>query len=173
MILKTVGAILVLTSATAIGSILAFRVKEQERWLADMKLSLVLLSGELEYHQVPFPEAMRLTGNKHKGRLQEFFRRTGEELEKREGESLSVVWSRQAENCLKAAPLKREQKEAFSEIGIYFAGADSKVRKNALEFYFSRLEEEIVRMRNTEKEKVYLYRMLGMLGGVFLLILAC
>ena len=171
--LKLVGAMLVLTSATAIGSILALQVKEQEKWLEDMKLSLFLLSGELEYHQIPFPEAMRLTGKKHKGRMREFYRKAGDELEKREGESLSMIWKNQAEKCLKQAPLKKEQKEEFSEMGIYFAGADSKVRKNALEFYFTRLEEEIVRMRSTEKEKMYLYRMLGMLGGVFLLILAC
>ena len=36
---------------------------------------------------------------------------------------------------------------------------------------FSRLEEEIVQLRETGSDKAYLYRMLGMLGGMFLLIL--
>lgn len=172
MVIKTIGAILVLTSSTAIGSLLALQVKEQENWLKDIKMSLFLLAGELEYHQMPLPEAMRLTGMRHGGRMSSFFQRTGKELERREGKSLGVIWKNQAELAMRAAPLKKEQKEEFSEMGIYFTEADSKVRKNALEFYFSRLEEEIVRMRNTGKDKAYLYRMLGMLGGIFLLILA-
>ena len=172
MLIKTIGAVLVLTSATAIGSLLALQVKEREYWLKDMKMSLFLLAGELEYHQMPLPEAMRITGVKHSGRMSEFFQNTGRELEKKDGNSLRAIWKEQAERIFKNAPLAKEQKEEFSEIGTYFSEADSKVRKNALEFYFSRLEEEIVQTRGTEKDKVYLYRMMGMLGGIFLLILA-
>ncbi len=172
MLIKTIGAVLVLASSTAIGSLLALQVKEQEHWLKDIKMSLFLLSGELEYHQMPLPEAMRMTGTKHKGRMSDFFQNTGKELEKKEGNSLITVWQKQAERTMKNAPLKKEQKEEFSEIGIYFAQADSMVRKNALEFYFARLEEEMAQIRGTGKDKAYLYRMMGMLGGIFLLILA-
>lgn len=171
MLIKTVGAVLVLTSATAIGSLFAMQVKEQERWLKDIKMALFLLMGELEYHQRPLPEALKQTGKRHEGRMKEFFISTAEELERKEGKRLGAIWRYQAERVLKKAPLNAEQKKEFSEIGSYFAEADSKVRKNAVEFYFSRLEEEIVQIRETGKDKAYLYRMMGMLGGIFLLLL--
>ena len=171
MLIKTIGAVLVLTSATAIGSLLAMQIKEQEHWLRDIKGALFLLMGDLEYHQRPLPEALKQTGMRHEGRMKEFFLTTAAELEKKEGKRLGAIWKSQAESALKHAPLKKEQKEEFSEIGIYFAEADSKVRKNAVEFYFARLEEEIVSLRENEKDKAYLYRTMGMLGGIFLLLL--
>ena len=171
MLIKTIGAVLVLTSATAIGSLLALRIKEQEGWLADIKMSLFLLLGELEYHQMPLPEALCQTAVKHSGRMSCFYRNTGEELEKKTGGNVRTIWQKQAELILKEAPLNAAQKEEFSRMGIYFSGTDVSARKNAVEYYFARLEEDIVRLRSTGKDKAYLYRMLGMLGGVFLLVL--
>ncbi len=172
MTVKLVGAVLVLISATAIGALLAMQIKEQEQWLKDIKMSLFLLEGELEYHQIPLPEALYLTGKKHGGRMQGFYLDIAEKLEKKEEGSLKYLWETTAEEALRTVPLKKEQKEEFMEIGRYLAEADRNVRKNALEFYFSRLEEEIVCIRETGKEKANLYRMLGLLGGIFLLVVA-
>lgn len=170
--IKAVGAVLVLVSAFAIGSLLALRVKEQEHWLKDIKMTMFLLEGELEYHQMPLPEAVQLVGKRHGGRLERFLWSLGEELKKKEGIALKELWKQQAAVLLKDSPLNREQREEFSELGLYFMEADSKVRKNAIEFYLNRLEEEIIHSRETGADKAYLYRMLGMLGGIFLLILA-
>jgi len=170
--IKVLGAVLVLTSATAIGYLLAYQVKEQERWLTDIKLSFLLLSGELEYHQLPLPEAFLLTGTKHGGRMKEFFLQMGEELAQKAGGNFQEIWRKQAEKTLKSAPIKKEQKEEFEQMGVYFTGAEQSVRTHAIEFYTGRLETEIEKLRETGKEKAYLYRMLGMLGGIFLLILA-
>ena len=67
--IKLLGAILVLVSAYAIGSLLAMQVKEQERWLKDIKTALFLFMGELEYRQLPMPDALELTGGRHNGKL--------------------------------------------------------------------------------------------------------
>lgn len=171
MIVKLIGAALVLASATAIGSLLALQIREQEAWLRDIKMSLFLLSGEMNYHQMPLPEAMMRTGVRHGGRMRTFYSRVGAELEKKAGESFFDIWQRQVREVLKNAPLKKEQKEAFSEIGMYFVEADCNVRKNAIDFYLDRLEEDIVILRKNGKEKAYLLQTMGVLGGMFLLIL--
>lgn len=169
--IKIIGAILVLVSAYAIGSLLALQVKEQEKWLKDSKTALFLLLGELEYRQVPFPEALEIVSRRHGGRLAAFFKKTAEELKKKEGISLQEVWRQQAVPFLKESPLNREQKEEFAELGVYFVEADKVTRKNSLEFYLNRLEEDIVALRKNGADKAYLCRTLGMLGGIFLLIL--
>lgn len=169
--IKTVGAVLVLISAYAIGSLLALQVKEQEKWLKDMKTALFLLMGELEYRQVPLPDALELIGRRHKGRLSEFFRVLSEELKKKDGFTLTELWHRLAVPALRDCPLTKEQKEEFSELGICFAESDRETRRNSLDFYLNRLEEDIIKLRKTGAEKAYLCRTLGMLGGIFLLIL--
>lgn len=169
--IKLTGAILVLVSAYAIGSVLALRIKEQEKWMRDMKTALFLLMGELEYRQIPLPEALELTAEHHGGRLSVFFQKLGAELKKKEGGSLRELWKELAKAELEDAPLSVGQKEEFMELGIYFMETDKETRRNSLEFYFSRLEEDIVKLRENGADKAYLCRMLGMLGGIFLLIL--
>lgn len=168
---KMTGIVLVLVSAYAIGCLFARQVKEREKWLKDIKMAMFLLMGELEYHHQPMPEALELVGERHGGRLERFFKTTAEELKKKEGISMKEIWQQQAGQVLKESPLSREQKEEFAELGLYFMEADKTARKNALEFYLNRLEEDIVSLRETGADKVYLYRTMGMLGGMFLLIL--
>ena len=169
--IKLIGAVLVLVSSCAIGSLLAMQVKEQEKWLKDIKTTLFLLLGELEYRQMPLPEAMELIGTRHNGRLKGFFAGLSAELTKKEGFSLQELWHQQAVPVLKESPLSKSQKEEFAELGLYFMESDRETRKHSLEFYLNRLEEDIVSLRESGGDKAYLCRTLGMLGGIFLLIL--
>ena len=168
---KLIGAILVLVSSYAIGSLLALQVKEQEKWLKDMKTTLFLLLGELEYRQVPLPEALAIVGKRHGGRLAPFFRSLSGELSKKEGFSLQELWKKEAVTALKDCPLRTEQKEEFGDLGLYFMESDKDTRRSSLDFYLNRLEEDIVHLRENGADKAYLCRTLGMLGGIFLLIL--
>ena len=168
---KLIGAILGLVSAYAIGSLLALQVKEQEKWLKDIKTALFLLMGELEYRQVPLPDALEIIGKRQGGKLSSFFLNLSGELAKKEGFSLQELWKKEAESALKECPLSKEQKEEFGNLGLYFMESDKETRRNSLEFYLNRLEEDIVKLRETGADKAYLCRTLGMLGGIFLLIL--
>lgn len=168
---KLVGAVLVLTSAYAMGSVLALRVKEQEKWLKEIKTTLFLLMGELEYRQMPFPDALESVGGRHNGKLSAFFCVLSEELKKKEGFSLQNIWKRLAVPAVKDSPLTKQQKEEFAELGLFFSETDKDTRKNSLDFYLNRLEEDIVTLREMGGKKAYLCRTLGMLGGIFLLIL--
>lgn len=169
--IKLIGAFLVLISACAIGSLLALQIKEQEKWLKEIKTALFLLLGELEYRQMPLPEALEIIGQRHGGRLAAFFQTLSEELKKKEGASLRESWRQMAGAVLKNSPLSKEQKEEFADLGIFFTESDKETRRNSLEFYLNRLEEDIVSLRETGADKAYLCRTLGMLGGIFILIL--
>ncbi len=169
--IKLIGAVLVLVSAYAIGCLLAFKVKEQEKWLKDIKTALFLLMGELEYRQMPLPEALEVIGKRHGGRVSGFFLLLSEELEKKDGFSMQELWHQLAETALKESPLSGEQKEEFAELGLYFMKSDKGTRRSSIEFYLNRLEEDIVNLRENGASKAYLCRTLGMLGGIFLLIL--
>jgi len=170
--IKLAGACLVFVSSCAIGGVLASAIKEQEHWLKDIKLALFLLSGEMEYHRTPFPDAVELVAVRHKGRMSPFFRELGSELRKKEGITVSELWKKISLLCFKESPLNKEQRAEFSGMGGYFTEADENVRKNATEFYLLRLEEEIIHLRENGAEKAHLYRTLGVLSGIFLIILA-
>lgn len=169
--LKTVGSVMILCSAGAIGMIFAGRIKESELWLKEIKLVIIRLTGEIRYHRKTVPEALCTVGRRYEGRLKEFLTETGEQLQEMESGSLQEVWKHNGEQILQQAPLTREQKEAFLELGSFFCEADETTRTGTIDFYLLRLEEELKELRKNGKEKAYLYRMLGVMGGMFLLIL--
>lgn len=168
---KLIGSVLVLASAAAIGGIFAGRVKEQENWLKEIKLMLLLLSGELKYNKTPLPEALLTVAGRHNGVLTGFFKSLGSELLNQNGMALNELWEKQAERAMKQAVLSTAQKQEFASLGDCFLETDSTARENAVAFYISRLETELETMQKTGRDKAYLYRMLGMLGGMFLLVL--
>lgn len=169
--IKLVGAVLVLVSAYAIGSLLALRVKEQEKWLKDIKTAVFLLLGELEYRKMPLPEAVGIIGQRHGGHLSSFFRVLSEEMKKKDGLTMQELWKVVAAPALKDCPLSKEQKEEFTELGLFFMESDTATRRSSLNFYLDRLEEDIIALRDKGADKAYLCRTLGMLGGIFILIL--
>ena len=84
---------------------------------------------------------------------------------------LKELWAAQAEQILSKAPLLKSQKQEFAALGECFSETDSTARENAIAFYLKRLEAELEHLEQTGRDKAYLYRMLGMLGGLFLLVL--
>ncbi|MGN0507316.1 MAG: stage III sporulation protein AB [Lachnospiraceae bacterium] len=168
---KLMGGALVLVSAAAIGGTFAGRVKEQEVWLKEIKLVFLLLGGELNYNKTPLPEAFILVARRHDGPLTPFLKKVGEELTEQNGRMLKELWAAQAGQILLKAPLLKSQKQEFAALGECFSETDSTARENAIAFYLKRLEAELEHLEQTGRDKAYLYRMLGMLGGLFLLVL--
>lgn len=168
---KLIGGILVLLSATALGSCMAGKMREQEYLMKEIKKVLMLLGGELTYNKTPLPEAFTLVGNRHKGQMQPFLLSMGEALHQQDGGNFLERWNKEAEQWLLPMPLSKEQKREFMELGECFLGTDAIARDNSLAFYVSRVDQELEQLSKTGKDKAYLYRMLGILGGMFLWIL--
>ena len=171
MIWRLIGGTLVLISTAAIGATFAGRIKAQEAWLKEIKLVFLLLGGELNYNKTPLPDAFLLLAKRHSGPLTPFLHEMGEELYSQSGNLLTELWAERARKLLAGSPLSKGQRQEFTELGECFSETDSNARENAIAFYISRLEAELAQLKQTGKDKAYLYRMLGMLGGLFLLVL--
>lgn len=171
MIWRLIGGTLVLVSTAAIGATLAGRIRAQEAWLKEIKLVFLLLGGELNYNKTPLPDAFLLLARRHSGPLTPFLKKVGEEIGRQSGNMLKEIWAEQAGKFLSDSPLSKGQKQEFVELGECFSETDSNARENTVAFYISRLEAELLKLQQSGKDKAYLYRMLGMLGGAFLLVL--
>lgn len=171
MILKTVGGGLIVLSTSAIGCLLAGRMKEQERLLSAIRQAVLFLVGELNYRRLPLPEAFAAVAERQQGHLRLFFETMAEALRKKEGSSFTERWCREAKLWLAKSPLNLEQQAAFLELGESLLIAEEESRTRALELYGRRLEEELLQLARTGKDQRYLYRMLGILSGMFLWIL--
>lgn len=168
---KLLGGLFILGSSSAMGMSFARRLREQEAWLMEIKKVLLLLNGELNYNKTPLPEALRMISARHKGYLSVFLEEVGDSLMKRSGRTLCEVWQDALEDLFRHSPLSKYQKQEFMLLYECFSGTDEDARNHTLSFYLKRLEAEIEQLEQTGKDKAYLYRMLGMLAGLFLLVL--
>ena len=72
---------------------------------------------------------------------------------------------------LKGTALTKEDKEEFARFGESLGYLDVEMQKNAMKLYLKELEQKIEYLQKEIPQKRKLYQSLGVMGGIFLLIL--
>ena len=93
MLLKYLGAALILISAPGLGMYLAGQWKERLRLLEKLRQMIYFLKGEITYSHAPLAEALERVGRRSGGPLGDMFVRAAERICTQEGESLQEIWS--------------------------------------------------------------------------------
>ena len=72
---------------------------------------------------------------------------------------------------LKGRAITKEDKEEFARFGESLGYLDVEMQKNAMKLYLKELEQKIEYLQKEIPQKRKLYQSLGVMGGIFLLIL--
>ena len=168
---KAAGALLVFGSSCAIGWYMAERIRMRTEELRELERALLLLKGDIRYAKTALPEAIDKLARYHEGSFTEFFRSVSEAMLEYSGISLTEIWRGQAEELLKTTALNGRDREFVAGLGDILGVPDAMLQQNTLDLAVMRIREEINAASGKEKEKMYLCRALGVLGGLFLTIL--
>ena len=144
---KWTGAILVLFSAGGLGIWSAMQWKGRLRMLETLRQMIYFLKGEITYSRAPLAEALERVGKREPGPLGGLFEGAAEGIYMQEGESLQEIWKRQVMNLnTDSGPIPLEQED------------------------LEQLDLTIDYLRQNQREKCRLYTSLGIMGGMFLVI---
>ena len=144
---KWTGAILVLFSAGGLGIWSAMQWKGRLRMLETLRQMIYFLKGEITYSRAPLAEALERVGKREPGPLGGLFEAAAEGIYMQEGESLQEIWKRQVMNLnTDSGPIPLEQED------------------------LEQLDLTIDYLRQNQREKCRLYTSLGIMGGMFLVI---
>ncbi len=168
---KVLGALMVFVSCLAIGWYTAERIRMRTQELRELERALLLLKGDIRYAKTALPEAIGKLARYHEGSFTEFFRSVSEAMLEYSGISLTEIWRGQARELLKKTSLNAGDRELVAGLGDVLGVTDAMLQQNTLDLAIVRIREEIEAASEKEKEKVYLCRALGVLGGLFLTIL--
>ena len=139
---KWTGAVLVLFSAGGLGIWSAMQWKGRLRMLETLRQMIYFLKGEITYSRAPLAEALERVGKREPGPLGGLFEAAAEGIYMQEGESLQEIWKRQVMNLnTDSGPIPLEQEDL------------------AIDY-----------LRQNQREKCRLYTSLGIMGGMFLVI---
>lgn len=169
--IKLAGAVLAVVSAALLGFALGNDLKRRIGFLQELQKGLLMLHQEMEYRKTPLEEALQYAGNSLTEPLSSFFRETGIRLEKLPGAPFFSVWEEMADWYLSEAGQKKEDMELIRQLGRQLNGLEAEGNSSLLTIYEQRLQGMIASAKEEYAGKAQLYQRLGILGGIFLVLL--
>ncbi len=168
--IKIVGSIMVLLASTGIGLLAGERKKQRIKQLKELMIHMKVLYGEIEYGRTALPEVMRIVASRNQGDITGFFEKLSTELSGLTGEPFSVIWNRCMETELGETYLDKKDQLLMKGLGENLGFLDQKMQLTTIGHYMMNLESTIEEASAEIKEKVRLYNLLGVLGGIFITI---
>lgn len=168
--MKLLGAILVMISTSGIGFLYASELKKRKSELEEQYALLKLMLGDIRYTRATLPEAIEKALRRHGGSYLAFLKETAEKLSNSPGIGLDAIWGEAVEEGLRKSALDAEDKQRLVRFGESISSADRESLIASFEQYLEELEAEIARVREIIAPKMKLYRSIGILTGIFIVV---
>lgn len=169
--LKVVGCILIIGSCTGMGCLFGSEIKRRMEDLKAAKSVAILLRGDIRYAQTALPEALENAAKRHEGRMAPFLKRVSGELKQYSGTSLKEIWVRAVNEELKNTSFTKKDRECLMQLGEQLGYLDKNMQMNTIDLYITQVEELMKDISSDAKQKIHLYQSLGVLFGIFVIIL--
>lgn len=173
MMLKIVGGICVILATSGLGRWKADQWKEHLKTLEQLKRMIFMLKGEILYANAPLEEAFSHVGKKSGGRMGAFFKGVAERIERQQGEPFFVMWKKEIEGLDRQSGLSEKDKQELEGFGEHLGYLDCEMQERTILLYLEQLDLTIDYLRKHQREKSHLYTSLGIMGGLFLVIMMC
>ena len=173
MAFKWLGSLLVLFAAGGFGVWSAMQWRERLRLLEKLRQMIYFLKGEITYSHAPLAEGLERVGKRDPGPLGPLFTSAAEGICRQEGESLQEIWRREVQAL--SSPkirlsLTEEDLEQLAGLGEHLGYRDVDMQERTLKLYLEQLDISIEYLRTNQRDKCRLYTSLGIMGGMFLVI---
>lgn len=168
---KIVGVILVLMASGGIGVAKGLDLQKYLKELEQLKQVFWMLRREIQYTKAPFSEAFSRIGRRTGGVFGEWMLFLARQLEGRAGLTFFQLWTDSIDCCLEKSKLKKKDRELLKETGMQMGYLDEKMQIGTIDLYLEQLELVIQRTRAETETKRRLCNCLGVMGGIFLVII--
>lgn len=168
--MKIIGCVMVIGASSGMGFFFSNEMKYRLENLKELKKMIGLLRGDIRYAKTPLPEAIGSITRRHNGCFNGFFNSVSEKLLELSGQTFSEIWKDAVIKELMDTSLSKKDKLHLTQFGDNLGYLDKEMQMNVIDLFQSQLEDEINEMTKTMKEKAYLYNSLGIMAGVFIVI---
>ncbi len=169
--LRFIGGILIITATTGAGILYGMELQEYLEKLLYIRHIIYMIKGELEYSQAPLSEAFGRISVRVREPYRRWLSAMEKQVENREEDAFLKIWMRSVDKYLKELHLKSEHSIQLKELGTYLGQTDGASESRNLQLYLGRLELEIEKVREGMASKKRIGNCLGVMGGIFLVVL--
>lgn len=169
--LKILGSLCIMAATTLWGAAAARQFRKNYEHMRMLEQLLHRLRSEILYSRSCLGEIFAKIGSDFSGPFQLWMQRMNEKMQKKEGNSFSAIWKETAGECLEGCGIPERDRSRLQEIGGQLGDADLDGQIRAIELYLDELKHSMEDMRNELKSKEKLSYCLGVMGGIFIVIL--
>lgn len=171
MLIKLLCSILIFTGCTFIGLSFSASIKKRPVELKRMKDAINFLQNEICFLENLLPEALENSGSLYGGFAGEVMLYASAKLKGFPGIPFTDIWKEAVETTLKDSPFSSGDKALLTSMGNMISNKESDWLSRNLQNLANRLESHEKSAAETAKKSGNLYRKLGMLGGLIIIIL--
>lgn len=160
-----------ITSSSGIGFSYSFYLGRRLEQLRQLQRMALLLRGEISYGNAVLTEALASIGRKLEEPFCFFLNRVSSRLKGYPDKSFQQVFQEEVRETLKQSALSAKDKEALMQMGAFLGYLDKDMQLRTVELYLEELDREIQAAKESIPGRQKLCRSLGILGGLFLVLL--
>jgi stage III sporulation protein AB len=168
---KLIGAVLVVLAGAGFGASPVHKMQLRTKEFEELYFCLLRLKSEINHGGKPLPEAIKAAADRKEdtgpGVYRTVLKRLAECLEEGRA-SYEAVLRECAEEGFCDSVVTKEEQEAFLDSFLLLGGGDKEKQIQMLAYYAETIRDSIAQEKTKKKERAYLYRSLGILGGIFL-----
>lgn len=169
--MRLVGAILIFSGCTGLGLWYREQLLGRIKLLRTMSGILEMLMSEIRYGKATLPECCRELVSRVEEPFRGAFEQIYEETSKEERTSFQEVFGEQMQQAFEKLPLKKEDREVFLTPFCGQGFMDRQMQLQSIEQSLMQLKETIRIQSEEQREKCRLAVGLGVMSGLFLIII--
>lgn len=168
---KLIGSLSILFATSMAGYLYGVEQQCYLEKLLYIRHIVYMFQGELEYSNAPLGEMFGRVAVRVKNPYQKWLYLMEHEVEQRTENEFFKIWMRNTDVCLKELHLKQEHMIQLKELGTYLGKMDRASESRNLQLYMERMELEIEKVRTGMATKIRIGKCLGIMGGLFLVVI--
>ena len=171
LIMRIMGSIC-LVGGMALGGILtADRFRGRLEEMSGISRIFLMLRGEVEYHGLVLPEAIRSVGERMEGSLQELLMEIAGKMEDGSGQTFGVIWRSELNDYFAYSNLNKEDKKLLLSMGNHLGYFDKRMQTASIDLFLEEWKTEMEDSRKRLPGQCRIASCLGIVSGLLLAVI--
>lgn len=172
MEIKFLGSMITVFAASAIGYMLGEKAKDQLKIMESLRRCMTIFRGEIQYSGTPLREVFELLV-KYKHEIWcEFFEKMANEMGSSTlRKNMGQMWKESLTTTSFFREMSTVDRMECIRFGEALGSYDKGSQVGQIDLYMEQVNNRITELEGAISERVRLYRLLGVAGGVFITIL--
>lgn len=170
IILKILGIVFTLGASTALGLYMSSMGRFRLQDLQELKKALLILKSEIEYVSTPLPEAMLNISKRTSGPIAKILLHFSKSL-KSSDKSAYQLWISSIDAHKKETFLKSGDLDIIGSFGKTLGYLDKQMQVETIKYTTDYINTQIAQLQEDNNKSQRMYRSLGVIGGILLLVI--